>query len=267
MAPVETTGAARGGAGKAGPFDPTRHRVRRVVAFGAHPDDLDFGVSGTVAAWTAAGVEVHYCIMTDGDAGGFEPEHRAGIVAMRHEEQRGAAALVGVTDVHFLGYRDGYLEPTHEVMRDVVELVRRVRPDVVLAMHPERNWDRIQKSHPDHLACGEAVTRAVYPALENPYAYPELAEAGLDAYRLPWLWLYAGPAERTNHCTDVSGFVDTKIAALQIHISQHPDVAAMEESVRSRMRASALEAGLPAGASAEEFHVVSVNNPETIAGF
>ncbi|WP_430295642.1 PIG-L deacetylase family protein [Sinomonas sp. B1-1] len=250
-----------------GPFDPARHAVRRVVAFGAHPDDLDFGVSGTVAAWTAAGVEVHYCIMTDGDAGGFDPAHRASIVAMRHEEQRSAAALVGVDDVHFLGYRDGYLEPSHEVMRDVVELIRRVRPDVVLAMHPERNWDRIQKSHPDHLACGEAVTRAIYPAVENPFAYPELAEAGLDAYRVPWLWLYAGPAERTNHRVDVSAFVDTKITALQVHISQHPDVAAMEESVRSRMRASASAAGLAEGSSAEEFHVVSVNNPETIAGF
>ncbi|GHG47497.1 GlcNAc-PI de-N-acetylase [Sinomonas cellulolyticus] len=259
--------AGRPGSGSSPLFDPARHAVRRVVAFGAHPDDLDFGVSGTVAGWTAAGVEVHYCIMTDGDAGGFEPEHRSSIVAMRHEEQRGAAALVGVKEVHFLGYRDGYLEPSHEVMRDVVELVRRVRPDVVLAMHPERNWDRLQKSHPDHLACGEAVTRAVYPALENPYAYPELAEAGLGAYRLPWLWLYAGPKERTNHYSEVTDSVDAKVAALHVHISQHPDAAAMEESVRTRMRASAQDAGLAAGASAEEFHVVSVNNPETIAGF
>ncbi|GAB3283079.1 PIG-L family deacetylase [Sinomonas notoginsengisoli] len=259
--------AAGNAAENGSPFDPSRHRVDRVVAFGAHPDDLDFGVSGTVAAWAAEGVEVHYCIMTDGDAGGFDSEHRAKIVQMRHEEQRSAAALVGVKEVHFLGYGDGYLEPTHEVMRDVVELVRRVRPDVVLAMHPERNWDRLQKSHPDHLACGEAVTRAMYPAVENPYAYRELADAGLDAYRLPWLWLYAGPQERTNHYSDVTGFVDTKIAALQVHISQHPDVAAMEESVRSRMQASAHDGALAAGASAEEFHVVSVNNPKTIAGF
>ncbi|GAB4099852.1 PIG-L deacetylase family protein [Sinomonas halotolerans] len=248
-------------------FDPGRHQVRRVVAFGAHPDDLDFGVSGTVAAWAKAGVEVHYCIMTDGDAGGFDPAHRAGIVAMRHEEQRAAAALVGVSEVHFLGYRDGYLEPSHEVMRDVVGLIRRVRPDVVLAMHPERNWDRIQKSHPDHLACGEAVTRAVYPAVENPFAYPELAEAGLDAFKVPWLWLYAGPAERTNHRVDVTDCVEAKIAALHVHISQHPDAAAMEASVRTRMEASAAAAGFAEGAAAEEFHVVSVNNPDTIAGF
>ena len=129
-----------------------------------------------------------------------------------------------MTDIHYLHERDGYLEPSHEVMREVVRLIRQLRPDVVLSMHPERNWNRIQKSHPDHLAVGEAVTRAVYPALENPFAYPELAEAGLEAYKLPWLWLFAGPEERENHFVDVTDHVESKLAAIHIHVSQHPDV-------------------------------------------
>ena len=181
-----------------------------MLCFAAHPDDIDFGAAGTIAAWTAAGVQVSYCIMTDGDAGGFDPAHRAEIIALRAAEQRRAAELVGVTDIHYLHERDGYLEPSHEVMKGVVKLIREVRPDVVLAMHPERNWNRIQKSHPDHLAVGEAVTRAVYPAVENPFAYPELAEAGLAAYKLPWLWLYAGPEERENHFVDVTDHVDSQ---------------------------------------------------------
>ncbi|UKA65502.1 PIG-L family deacetylase [Arthrobacter sp. FW306-05-C] len=254
--------------GQAGsPFNPDTHRVGRVLCFAAHPDDIDFGAAGTVAAWTAAGVQVSYCIMTDGDAGGFDPANRADIIAMRDAEQRRAAKLVGVTDIHYLHQRDGYLEPSHEVMKEVVRLIRQVRPDVVLAMHPERNWQRIQKSHPDHLAVGESVTRAVYPALENPFAYPELADAGLEAYKLPWLWLYAGPEERENHFVDVTDQVEAKLAAIHVHVSQHPDVAAMETTVRRGMQLNAGRAGLPEGRSAEAFHVVTVNGPGTIAGF
>jgi len=249
------------------PFDPETTRIERVLCFTAHPDDIDFGAAGTVAAWTAAGVQVSYCIMTDGDAGGFDPEQREEIVRLRVSEQQRAAALVGVTDIHYLHQRDGYLEPSHEVMREVVRLIRQLRPDVVLSMHPERNWDRIQKSHPDHLAVGEAVTRAVYPALENPFAYPELAESGLEAYKLPWLWLFAGPEERENHFVDVTEHVESKLAAIHIHVSQHPDVDAMERTVRGLMLGTGARAGLPAGRSAEAFHVVTVNGQGTIAGF
>ena len=154
---------------------PASTPVRRVLCFAAHPDDIDFGAAGTIAAWTDAGVEVSYCILTDGDAGGFSEQQRPGIIEIRRHEQRAAARLVGVTDISFLGQPDGFLEASPEVIRGIVKRIREVRPDVVMAMHPERNWDRIQKSHPDHLACGEAVTRAVYPASENPYAFPELA--------------------------------------------------------------------------------------------
>lgn len=249
------------------PFDQDTSRIERVLCFTAHPDDIDFGAAGTVAAWTAAGVQVSYCIMTDGDAGGFDPAQREEIVRLRVAEQQRAAALVGVTDIHYLHQRDGYLEPSHEVMREVVRLIRQLKPDVVVSMHPERNWTRIQKSHPDHLAVGEAVTRAVYPALENPFAYPELAESGLEAYKLPWLWLFAGPEERENHFVDVTEHVDSKLAAIHIHVSQHPDVDAMERTVRGLMLSTGARAGLPAGRSAEAFHVVTVNGQGTIAGF
>ncbi|WP_309080057.1 PIG-L deacetylase family protein [Zhihengliuella sp.] len=248
-------------------FEPERERVERVLAFAAHPDDLDFGAAGTVAAWTAAGVDVQYCLMTDGDAGGFDPADRDGIVQLRRQEQLDAARRVGVEHVHFLGHRDGFLQPDHTVMEQVVALIRRLRPDVVLAMHPERDWTRLQRSHPDHLACGEAVTRAVYPAVENPFAYPGLQAEGLEAFRLRWLWLYAGPAERENHRVDITEHVDTKLEALRQHLSQHPDVGRMEEYVRRQLAAKAADAGLPAGRFAEAFHVVAVNADDTIAGF
>lgn len=239
----------------------------RVLAFAAHPDDIDFGAAGTLAKWCAAGAEVTYCIMTSGDAGGFEPGDREGVTARRNAEQRAAADIVGAGEIHFLGERDGFLAVNHEVVGRTVELIRRVRPDVVLSMHPERNWSRLQASHPDHLACGEIVTRAVYPAAENPFAYPELAAGGLEAYKVPWLFFYGAPRERENHAVDITAEVDRKLSAIRVHASQHPDLAGMESAVRSFLQENAVRHGLPEGASAEVFHAVGVNTPATIAGF
>lgn len=251
----------------------------RVLAFGAHPDDLDFGAAATVAGLTRAGVEVTYCVMTDGDAGGFDPADRHAIDDLRKREQREAAALLGVRDVEFMGERDGYLEPSHDVIKQVVALMRRHRPDAVLAMHPERDWSRLQRSHPDHLAAGEAVVRAAYPAVENPFAYPELAEQGLEAFKLRWLVLFGGPAALTNLVLDVTGTEQLKLQALRHHVSQHPDVPRMEAFVLGTMaslhrawgpeRSSAAEEG-PSGAEAryaEAFHLVAVNDESTISGF
>ncbi|MFJ2620544.1 PIG-L deacetylase family protein [Glutamicibacter sp. NPDC087344] len=242
--------------------------TERVLAFAAHPDDLDFGAAGTIAAMTAAGVEVQYCIMTDGDAGGFDERDPQETARLRHQEQTVAASRVGVSTVHFLGERDGFLEPTHEVIRKVVRLIRQVRPSIVMAMHPERNWDRIQRSHPDHLACGEAVTRAIYPAVENPFAYPELvSDEGLSAYKVPWLWLYGAPRERENGFVDITKFFPQKMDALRAHYTQHPDVASMERFVENQCRTNAERGGLPVDSLAESFHLVAVNADDTISGF
>ncbi|VXB52689.1 LmbE family N-acetylglucosaminyl deacetylase [Citricoccus sp. K5] len=275
----------------------------KVLAFGAHPDDLDFGAAATVAGLTRAGVEVTYVVMTDGDAGGFEPANQDTMTERRHREQREAAAHLGVLDVEYLGERDGYLEPSHAVMAKVVEAMRRHRPDVVFTMSPERDWDRLQRSHPDHLAAGEAVVRASYPAVENPFAYPELAERGLEAFHLKWLMVYCHPAVRSNLAVDVTGFEQDKLAALRFHASQHPDVAAMEAFVLDGMeqlhRDWLAAAGPPAAAGTadssapaesvsvpdhptatttavtadgrrrfvETFQLVGVNDPTTISGF
>lgn len=249
------------------PPDSTVSTPRRVLVFAAHPDDIDFGASATIARWTAAGASVSYCILTDGDAGGFSADDRPAVAGLRRQEQLAAAEIVGVTDVTFLGQPDGYLEPTDFVIREIVKRMREVRPDIVVSLHPERSWDRIQKSHPDHLACGEAVTRAVYPAVENPFAYPELEAAGLASFRVPWLWFYGGPAHLENRFIDVTGAEDTKLAAISAHRSQHPDVERMRSRVRAILQDNARRGNLPEGHSAESFHVVGVNTEETIAGF
>lgn len=247
-----------------------RHGWRTVLAVGAHPDDLDFGAAATLAGFAAAGLRVVLCVVTDGDAGGFDSEGPAAMTARRHSEQRAAAATVGAEEVHFLGERDGFLEPDHRVREALVRLMRRVRPDVVLSPHPERDWDRMQAAHPDHLACGEAVVRAAYPAVENPYAYPHLAqEEGLEAFRIRHLMLYTAPAGRRNLAVDVTGLEDVKIRALDAHLSQHPDVEGMRRRVRAMMAENhaAVAASASGPGSAEMFHLATVNGPETIAGF
>lgn len=236
--------------------------IRRVLVIAAHPDDIDFGAAATIAGLTEAGVEVSYCLVTSGDAGGFELDHsREAMVVRREQEQRDAAAIVGVTDVHYLRHADGYVEPNHELMSQLVEIMRKTRPDVVMTQHPERNWDRIQSSHPDHVAVGEAVVRAVYPAVENPFAYPDLAQ--LAPHRVGQLWLMAAPAQRVNLHVDVTAHLEKKLEALHAHLSQHPDPTIMDE----RVRVAALANHPVAGRAAEIFHVVAVNDETTFAGF
>jgi LmbE family N-acetylglucosaminyl deacetylase len=229
--------------------------IERALVVVAHPDDVDFGGAGTVAAWTNAGIEVSYCIVTDGQEGGFEPDRdRSEIPEVRRREQTSAARQVGVQDLHFLGYADGAVQPTTGLVRDLVRVIRQVRPDRVLTQSPERNWARLHTSHPDHLASAEACVRAVYPAAENPFAFPELLADGLDAWKVGELWMMEHP-ER-NHWVDITGTIDAKIDALLAHASQHQDPEGLPGQLRGWLAGNAAEAGLPEGRLAEGFAVV-----------
>jgi len=236
--------------------DPGTEGVERVLVVTAHPDDVDFGAAGSVATWTEAGVSVAYCIATDGEAGGSDRTvSRADMAATRQREQRAAAAEVGVTDVTFLGYPDGRLTPTLDLRRDISRVIRRFRPDRVVAQSPERNWARIYASHPDHLAAGEAAICAVYPDARNPFAFPELLEEGLEPHTVPELWIMA--TERADRVVDATEFFALKLAALRSHRSQVGDGEHLEALLRQWMSGTALAAGLPDGHLAEAFHVVA----------
>jgi LmbE family N-acetylglucosaminyl deacetylase len=231
--------------------------VARILVVCAHPDDVDFGVAGSVAHWTKGGVEVSYCIVTDGDAGGSDRSMpRQEMARLRRREQQEAAAEVGVTDVEFLGYPDGRLTASMDLRRDVSRQIRRLRPDRVVCQSPERIWDRLPASHPDHLAAGEASVCAVYPDARNPFAHPELLEEGLEPFAVPELWLMADP--RTTHVVDVTDTFPLKIAALRRHRSQVGDAEGLEDRIRSWLSAGAERAGMPAGRLAESFHAVQI---------
>lgn len=238
----------------ASPPRPAEH-VERALCVVAHPDDVDFGSAGTVAGWTAAGTQVTYCIVTDGDAGGFDDTPRHEMGPLRQAEQRAAAAAVGVTDVRFLGHPDGRLELTLGLRRDITRVIRQVRPQRVLTTSPERFWERIGASHPDHMTVGESTLRAVYPDARNPFAFPELlADEGLEAWTVDEVWLGASP--RADHAVDVTDVVDRKFAALRSHVSQVGHLPDMETFVTDWMRQVARRHELPEGRLAEAFHVV-----------
>lgn len=229
--------------------------VERILVVTAHPDDVDFGAAGSVAVWTHAGVEVAYCIATDGDAGGSDRSvSRTEMAVVRREEQREAARVVGVSDVTFLGFPDGRLTPGLDLRQAIAGVIRRFRPDRVVAQSPERNWSRIYASHPDHLAAGEAAICAVYPDARNPFAFPALLEEGLEPHSVPELWVMT--TERADRVVDATEFFDLKLAALRSHRSQVGDGEHLGELLRTWMSGTALAAGLPEGRLAEAFHVV-----------
>jgi LmbE family N-acetylglucosaminyl deacetylase len=230
--------------------------INTILVVTAHPDDVDFGAAGAVATFTDKGIQVVYCIVTDGDAGGFDRVlDNGGMAALRRAEQTEAAKRVGVEDVRFLGYQDGTVEPTLGLRRDIARVIRQVRPDRVITSTPERNYARIGPSHPDHRAVGGATLDAVYPDARNPYAFPELLlDEGLEAWTAREVWLTGGPTP--NHYIDVTATVDRKIAALRAHVSQTAHMETLEQFVRGFLTAGAKLAGLPEGSFAEGFQVV-----------
>lgn len=229
--------------------------VERILCVAAHPDDLDFGAAGTIAGWVDDGIEVSYLLITRGDAGGFDDTPRDQMPILRESEQRAAAAAVGVKELEFLdGYADGTLTPSIALRRDISRVIRQRRPDRILTTSPIRRWDRIGASHPDHLACGEATTCAVYPDARNPFAFAELLQdEGLEPWVVREIWYQAGP--NPDHIVDISDAYPKKLAALQAHHTQtaHMD---LDGRLREMLAANAARVGMP-GRLVELFNIVS----------
>ncbi len=229
--------------------------IERALVVTAHPDDADFGAGGTIAGWVDSGIAVTLLCLTHGEQGARPDADISAIPALREAEQRAASAELGLTDVRFLsGHRDGWLEPTFDLQREIVGVIREVRPQRILTQSPERNYERIHSSHPDHLAAGEATVRAAYPAAENPFAWPEL---GPGSWHVGELWLMAHPTP--SHGVDITDRFDRKVAALRAHASQTGHRDTLEEMLRqwgSRMGGAL---GLPEERLAEGFAIVPLN--------
>jgi LmbE family N-acetylglucosaminyl deacetylase len=227
-------------------------RVNRILVVTAHPDDVDFGAAGTIARWTDCGIEVTYCIVTDGDAGGSDRSvSRADVGMIRRAEQTAAAKEVGVSDLRFLGHPDSRVEPTLDLRRDISRVIRQTRADRVLLPSPERNWASLYASHPDHMAVGVAAMAAVYPDSRNPFSFPELLDEGLEPYSVGEVWIMAHAS--SNRTSDITATFDRKVAALRAHASQHEDPDGLDGRMRGWAASVAKSAGLDEGRLAEQF--------------
>jgi LmbE family N-acetylglucosaminyl deacetylase len=173
---------------------------------------------------------------------------------LRRQEQRAAAAEVGVSDVAFLAHPDGRLLASIELRRDISRQIRRIRPQRLVCPSPERLWDRIGASHPDHLAAGDAAVSAAYPDARNPFAHPELLEEGLEPHSVAEIWMMA--ATSPNRVVDITDTFDRKIAALRRHRSQVGEGEWLDERLRTWAQETGRLAGLGDGRLAEAFQVV-----------
>ena len=196
--------------------------VYLVVA--AHPDDPDFGVAGTAARLILEGHAVHYLMVTSGDAGSEDPTQSAEeLVSIREAEQQASGRILGLSGVHFLRFPDGELQPTLELRKAIVRVMRQVQADVVLCQDPRSlvDDDGTYLNHPDHRAAGQAALDAAFPAAGNPRAFRDLFfDEGLEAHKVKEVWLYFTGGQHVNHFVDITETFDLKIEALSAHESQ-----------------------------------------------
>jgi LmbE family N-acetylglucosaminyl deacetylase len=235
--------------------DPSRTApIQRVLVVTAHPDDAEFGAGGTVARLVREGLQVSYCVVTNGDKGSSDrsmtPERLARI---RQEEQRNAARVLGVETVDFLGFPDCEVEDTRESRRAVTAAIRRHRPDRLIIQNPHRTRN-LGASHRDHRTVAGIALDCVYPLARDHLAFPELLEQGLEPHRVREVYLMWW--ESPELVVDISETMDLKIKALACHASQFRDFAAVEKRVRDR----GAELGRARGyAYAETFDVIALD--------
>src|SRR5260221_3221520 len=205
---------------KTAPSNSHSTKFNNVLVVSAHPDDPDFGAGGTIAKLAKDGARVTYAIVTDGSQGGEDPKQKdSELVAIRERNQRAAARLLGVKKVESLGYKDGHLSPDLKLRRDIVRMIRKHKPELVITHIPGRVLDApMGGSHPDHIAVGEATMAAVYPDSRNPRAFRGLLKQGYAPHVVSEVWIPFWTMG--DYYVDISKTLDLKLAALKKHKSQ-----------------------------------------------
>ncbi len=232
---------------------------RTAMSIHAHPDDQEFSASGTLAKWAQNGCRIVSVVVTSGDSGSNDPARGAGykpeLAALREAEQLAANSLLGVAETVFLRYPDGILEPTLDLRRDLTRLIRRHRPEVVMAGNMEAVfYGNDYVNHPDHRAAAEAAVYAVFPSAGTRLIFPELLSEGLEPHNVKRLYIHG--TEAVDTWVDITGQIELKLEALRKHASQ------FDEDPTSMVREWAAEAGKAKGMEYAEAFRVMVLVPE-----
>ena len=207
-----------------------------VLVISAHPDDPEFSAGGTVANWIRTGTQATYVVVTDGSKGSADPEMTIGkLIKIRQKEQHAAAKTIGVTEVMFLGYRDGEIYNTPDLRRDITRQIRLHRPEIIITHDPTtRIFQNTVLNHADHRAVGDTVLDCIYPIARDRLNYPEHEEEGLDPHKV--LDVFLSGTEKPNLWVDITATMDIKMAALREHKSQFEDMEELEKGVREFAR-------------------------------
>ncbi|MGD0005494.1 MAG: PIG-L deacetylase family protein [Anaerolineaceae bacterium] len=209
-------------------------KPKKILIILAHPDDPEFFCGATIARWVKYGHYVVECLFTRGDKGSHDPAVKPlELAKIREAEQKAAARVLGVEEVNFLNYQDGYLVPSLDARRDVIRVVRKEKPDIVVTSDPTNLFTRPGSiNHPDHRAAGQIVVDAVFPGVVSPHYFPELIQEGYQPHVLKEIWLSI-PAN-PNVTLDVTDFWDLKIHALWEHRTQIGNPVELEKRMRER---------------------------------
>lgn len=201
----------------------------------AHPDDPEFFCGGTLARWCSAGHHVSYCLLTCGDKGTKDRSiDSKELCRIRQAEQRKAAAVIGVKEIRFLEYQDGYLVPDLGLRRDITRVIRQEKPDIVVTCDPTTLFYNNQSiNHPDHRAAGQATIDSIFPAArDHLYFIDLLNEEHLEPHFVREVWI-CGTLE-SNTVIDVSQYWETKILSLYEHASQIGEREKLAQRMRDR---------------------------------
>jgi len=203
------------------PEEPTA--PRGVLSIHAHPDDQEFTVGGTLAKWARAGSAIVTVCITSGSAGSnqYTPlgMTREALAPIREAEQRSACRVLGVSEVVFLRFEDGVLEPSIALRRELTRLIRRFGPDAVVCGDPTvRFYGSSYLNHPDHRVAADVALDAVFPSAETRLIFPELLDEGLEPHHVTAVFIHG--SERPDTFIDISEVLSIKLAALKEHRSQ-----------------------------------------------
>ncbi len=209
---------------------------KKILVILAHPDDPEFFCGATLARWANAGHQITYTLLTCGDKG-FNPTTAPDMTpeklcAIRQMEQRSAAKIIGANAVHFLDREDGYVVADLNLRRDLVRIIRKETPDILVTCDPQNLFAAYGINHPDHRACGQAVLDAVFPAAGNIAYFPELLAEGYPPHMPKEVW--CSLTMQPNITIDVTEFWETKINAILQHKTQVQDVEKLIERMKSR---------------------------------
>jgi LmbE family N-acetylglucosaminyl deacetylase len=202
----------------------------------AHPDDPEFFCGATLARWARAGHKISYQLLTCGDKGfndSTPPDMTTDVLcAIRHEEQTNAARVIGVQAVHWLDRPDGYLIPDLDLRREIVRVIRKLKPDILVTCDPQTLFATYGLNHPDHRAAGQVVLDAVFPAAGSPVFFPELMAEGYQPHMPKEVW--CSLTNQPNTALDVTETWPVKLEALLNHKTQIGDAEKFKERMKSR---------------------------------